>query len=371
MSKNRRLPIARVATVTAALVVLVLSGTASAFDPYPWAKDDINTCFTNHSWWTATRASEANAAVTAWETQVPGLNINHNPNIGQCSTSTEVEMNWVEHLDGSFGLTTYGTSGPIHIEYAQRRSAGGALIPYSYDDTPASTEFDFRSLVGHELGHALGLRHPEFDTQYPYYSFDGKIPVMKAESEKEGVLGRRTFRQDDLHGGWWSGTYDRSGGRQYFPDPGADVIRFWEPVLDTPSIIDEGSYIRFTKSAGTYASSIWKRVMFTTDNRQERETPTIEIKWREISGSNGGHVQLRFYFDPSAPNGASDIYSPVSYVSDWCYDTNADQTWETCTVTMPWAQSWEVQGMYVEIINATDAGLHVDDVTVVDDDSRP
>ena len=350
---------------------LVVGGSATAFDPHPWAKDDINTCIANNSSWTATKIAEVNAAVNAWENQVDGLNINHNPNLGQCSTSGDIEINWVEHLDGDLASTRYGTSGPIWIVFARRYSSGGPWIKWSYDGTPAYDEYDFRSTATHELGHALGLRHPEFHNEYPAYSFDGHIPVMKKGSAEEGTTGRRTLKQDDLHGGWWSGTYDRSGGRQYFTYPASDTKKHWESVLGDPVIQDCGTYICLPKPPDTYLTSMMKRTQFTTDNRRERQTPTVSFDWREANGSYGGHVDVRLYMDPSAPKGTSDIFSPVSAIGGGCRDTHADNTWERCTVTFVEYSSWEVQGVWVEILNTTDGGIHIDNVHVVDDDQRP
>ena len=222
----RLLSPSRVLVLTLAIAAQVfLAGPAMAFDPQTWASDNVPTCFQDNGMqggpgWTSTRMTQANAAVATWMNSVPGLTFLHETNPASCSAILFVEMDWVTHLDGAYGSAPHSGSAPTRIVFAEQ-DGNGSAIPWSYDTTPESEQKDFQSTALHELGHALGLKHPEHDDTYLSKSWDGLIPIMESDFTALGSIEERDPRQDEISAGSWSVE------REYIPLPGMADPKFW------------------------------------------------------------------------------------------------------------------------------------------------
>jgi hypothetical protein len=216
-------------------VCLATSLPALAFDPHEWAREsDPNNaktqfCVTNggSQSWNDNAKLRAADAEAKWES-APGSNVIMDTTPEDCfPDSARIEMKWITcwpFAGQALGYTQWdptiqsggGFEGTWWIAFVKYVScdSGAALYPFNFTATgPASgsTQLDFQSLIEHEMGHAMGLHHPEAAeivnfrpgaATYPHKSFDGNFYTVMFEELPEGRT-IRNLRQDDLSGAAW------------------------------------------------------------------------------------------------------------------------------------------------------------------------
>lgn len=319
----------------------MVTTSAQAFDTHNSPDDKINTCFTDHwRWETANRRSEMTAAVTSWEDQVPQLEIDHDSYGSPCG-SAKVELDWVNSLDGGLGVASWSLSGPDYIRFA-------GDINWSWNDNPVSNEYDFRSTAIHELGHALGLKHPEYDAAFPPKSWDGFQPTMKAEGAQPGTIARRTLKQDDIAGGHWA------EGRQWVPRPSMNSTESWESV--GASI---WSCLSGVVCLGADGASIFTTIRFTVDSRGSRSTPEIRVNWEPVDGN--GLIRVRLMGRGVNANG-----TVGSWQTDYglnCF--NNSSSWVNCTDDFA-VNAHDVMDLRVAIYNHSGSTIRINTVKATD-----
>jgi hypothetical protein len=335
------------------LLVAIPAPTAAAFDTFNSPDDGIDTCFTGHNRWDAQyRRDSMNAAVADWENQVVNLVIDHLPT-GTCPNSAWVELDWINNLDGALAKTSWSFSGPDWIRFAVN-DGDGVPWDWSWDDTPSASEYDFESTAVHELGHALGLKHPENDGTYPYKSWDGLTPVMKEASAVKGTTSRRTLKEDDLAGGYWSKS------RQWVPKPEMTNLGYWTAVNGTIDECDPGVACLRQGSGGT--PRMYLTIRFTVDQRVERSTPTITVRWEEGAGADG-HIDIQFQARSVAADGTTGAWQ--TSISGNCYDSSSG--WVDCVATLGLGFTrTQVMDLRVEVHNHTGGTVRVERVEAVD-----
>jgi hypothetical protein len=366
---------------------------ALAFDPHEWAREsDPNNaktqfCVTNggSDSWNDNAKLRAADAEAKWES-APGLNVIMDTTPEDCfPDSARIEMKWITcwpFAGQAIGYTQWdptiqsggGFEGTWWIAFVKYVScdSGAALYPFNFTATgPASgsTQLDFQSLIEHEMGHAMGLHHPEAAeivnfrpgaATYPHKSFDGIFNTVMYEQLPTGRT-IRNLRQDDLSGAAW--VNDRS----ILARP--NTAEFWGNYQGSV-LEDPGGYLVLTKNSGLPAGSdysyMFMTTRITTDSRPSRETPTFTVKWRETNGQSTGpndRLRLRIRWSQVFRDGTT---SAESFTwGDTCFDTHADATWETCRTTFQIGDN-NVQDMRIFIYNSTTGRVQLDSIDLVD-----
>ncbi len=273
-----------------------------------------------------------------------------------------MENDWVSYLGEKIlavtGINTL-TGGPEYIRYAQTYGPDGANVgvPWSYDGSPTTSEYDFRSTAIHELGHALGLKHPEYDdATFPWASYDGDIPTMLKASAKLGEVHRRNLAQDDLSGGYWSNV------RQYLPYPENGKVGFWKAANGT--LEDCGSYICFTPTG--YPSFMYIETRFTTDypNQIDRVSPTLSLSWRTRPTSEvdiGGRIKVKVGTrEVHSTQTGGDYEQPTIQAAPEC-SHYLDDGFSKCAASFTLG-SHTVQDIIYYIYNESGGEIHVDKI---------
>lgn len=394
-----------VAYLAAFLLVGPLASGALAFDPYPWAQDSdsgvsaTQFCLTDDgdASWNDEARETALESGQRWMNGVPGLAITmDNTPSGDCLLqAARIEMWWSDcwpfetafqvfaftkpHF---FALPSLVTDGTEFIEFIKYTNCDKTdLINWNYtNDTPiGALQYDFDSVVLHELGHAMGLHHPEGATLtnadqpdtnlYPWASYDGYPPIMQKNGIRQGKDEGRILRQDDVSAGFWIKT------RQILARP--NKTDFWGSFQG--NVLNGGSYLILTKNSGLPQgedySYMFMTTRFSTDGRMDRQTPTLAITWRETNGQSSGpndRVRLRIRWNSVLAYGQGGVNqgggTTPSYIwGDMCYDTHQDGTWEQCQTTFN-IGDFEVQDIRVFIYNSTDGRIQLNKINLNDGD---
>lgn len=394
-----------VAYLVSFLLVGPLATGALAFDPYPWAQDSdsgvsaTQFCLTDDgdALWNDEARETALESGQRWMNGVPGLTVTmDNTPSGDCLLqAARIEMWWsdcwpFETANQIFAFTkphfyalpltvSDGTEFIEFIKYTNCDKTDLINWHYTNDSAPGGLQYDFDSLVLHELGHAMGLHHPEGATilnihepdtaLYPWYSYDTYAPIMEQGGIDIGTTEGRILRQDDVSGGFWIKT------RQILARP--NKTDFWGSFQG--NVLDGGSYLILTKNSGLPAgedySYMFMTTRFSTDGRTDRQTPTLAITWRETNGQSSGpndRVRLRIrwnsvlsYADGGVNRGGG---TTPSYIwGDMCYDTHQDGTWEQCQTTFN-IGDFKVQDIRVFIYNSTDGRIQLNKINLNDGD---
>ncbi|MCP4968166.1 MAG: hypothetical protein GY926_23395 [bacterium] len=292
---------------------------AEAFDQHHYASDEIETCFTGTDWDPLEKA-RVNAAVAHWEAVAYSLNINHDTVSSVCPVA-KIEIDWVTDLGGALGRTGTGTNGAVWIRFAENGTNGAIPWYFGSSSTIPSGKYDFQSTASHELGHGLGLKHPEFNNTYPEKSWDGQNPVMMYGQAKKAVS-RRTLRQDDRSGGEFV-TSKNVLIQGYY----ASSVGYWG--AGGGSLWDCGSYLCLSKSSSSAYGYMYMTTRMTVDHRQDRQDPSLSFKYRGLTYSTGMKVKTMVRSNTVSSNGSLGSY--VYSYGPWCTDTISGSTWSTCS----------------------------------------
>ena len=127
------------------------------------------------------------------------------------------------------------------------------------------------------------------------------------------------------------------------------------------SLTDCGSYACLSKDTSA-ASYMYITTRFTTNLETSRTTPTLTVIWRESGSGSGGQIRLRARYNKVNQDGTN---GTLTYIwGDYCTDTHADGTWETCSYTFDLGL-FTVQDIRFYIYDYSGT-INVDDVRAAD-----
>jgi hypothetical protein len=391
------------------LLGLILAPSASAFDPWPWASDEhqgdaptSSFCLSQggQSGWNAAAVDRVRDARTRWLDAIPDMTIALDSDLQGCPADTgfytndnpDIEMYWADcwpFKDGVQGLTWPRSGGTLPgtawIRFFSKVSCAenAENIRWFFNDAIAiqSDQVDFTATVQHEMGHALGLHHPEgaevinFEepdfAKYKWWSYDGKAPFMVQAFNPKGSKDYRVFSQDDVSGGFWIKTkppWPQNGTAQYLAYPNRP--KYWGTYQG--NLLDDIGYMVETIDSGASYSYMYMTTRFTTDGRPGRQHPTLKLEWRQNNGS-GGDIRLRIRWNAVLSLAVCDQATNPSCATtpsyQWgrtCSDTHSGDIWEECQFEFDLGD-FTVQDIRAYIYNYTGRRIHVRSIKLFDE----